>query len=153
MNDRIIHEIWRRAQSELEDHHYVCLWDLVSSVRSELPEADDRRVKDAVLAMIDQGLRRHEADAGLGAVPGGLESVWSEPVDQIVDRIRREWDELGRDPTPGEIVWFQKPGLDHAAEAQVIASPTQRYVQADGSQVFVQRFLSRLAHDRGWSPN
>lgn len=81
--------------------------------------------------------------AGLGAAPGGLECVWSDQVDRIIDRIRREWDELGRDPIPGEVVWLDKVRLDPMAEAMTVSHPTETYTQRDGTHVFVQEIGGR----------
>lgn len=138
MTDDILEDIWRLTRSELEDD-YVGLWELIRDVRDRLPELDEDQVKSAVLAVVGRALDRQEARAGLGAVVGGLEHVWTEPVNQIVERIEREWNELGRDPLPGEIVWFDKPRLDPTVQSEVIANPSQTFTQPNGAQVFVQR--------------
>lgn len=36
---------------------------------------------------------------------------WDLPAKEIVSRIDGEWNALGRDPNPGEIVWFVDPAL------------------------------------------
>ncbi|MEA5471832.1 hypothetical protein [Spirulina sp. 06S082] len=32
--------------------------------------------------------------------------IWDLSTKKILARIEREWDNLGREPNPGEIVWF-----------------------------------------------
>lgn len=177
MSDDILEDIWAKARRELEDD-YVGLWELVRRVRRHLPDLDDRQVQDAVLLMVDGGLRRGEARAGRGAVVGGLECVWTNPVNEITDRIRREWSELGRDPMPGEVVWLDEVRLDPTLQAAVISNPTKTYTQRNGAQVFVQQvgdrynvvmerergghgnwksvsnaILNRLIQNLGWMPN
>lgn len=142
MSDEILENIWKAARNELQDD-YVGLWELVRKVRRRLPDLDDQQVQDAVLAMLDRGLRRREVRAGLGAAVGGLESVWSNPVDQVIEQIRHEWNELGRDPAPGEVVWIDKLRLDPSTEAEVVANSTKTYTQHNGAQVFVQQIGDR----------
>lgn len=142
MSNNVLGEIWDLTRNELDDD-FVGLWELVIRVRNRVPELDDRQVQDAVLAIVEHGLRRHEAYAGLGAAVGGLESVWPDPVDQIIERIRREWDALGRNPNPGEIVWLDQPRLDRGAQAEVVANPSMTFTQPNGSRVFVQQVGDR----------
>lgn len=142
MTEGILEDVWNGARRELEDD-YVGLWELVRRLRRRLPDLDDQGVRNHVLVMIDRGLRRGEAEAGNGAIPGGLENVWSEPIDEIVERIRREWSLLARDPIPGEIVWLDQPRLDLAAQSEVVANPSKTFIQPDGRRVFVRQLGDR----------
>ena len=109
LSEAELEELWAPKRYELSVD-YVGLWELVKRVRRVQPELDDQAVRDTVLTLIERALDRSEAQAGTwprGAE--GLETVWHEPTATIIDRIRREWDALGRDPTPGEVVWLQAP--------------------------------------------
>ena len=104
-----LEEMWGPYRYELSVD-YVGLWDLVRRVRDLQPELDDQAVRDTVLTLIERALDRSEAQAGTwprGAE--GLEDVWREPTATIIERIRREWNALGRDPSPGEVAWLQAP--------------------------------------------
>lgn len=142
MTEDVLEDIWRRTRIELEVD-YVGLWELISEVRDRLPHLDEDRVQSSVLALVRGGLRRQEVRAGVGPVVGGLECVWTGPVDQMVERIRREWNELGRDPMPGEIVWFDQLPPNDTLQSDVVENPSQTFTQRNGSKVFVQRVGDR----------
>jgi len=106
-----LEELWGPYRYELGvANDYVGLWELVRRVRKVLPALDDESVRATVLTMIERALERSEAEAGTwprGA--DGLEVVSREPTHAIIERIRREWSELGREPEPGDVVWLQPP--------------------------------------------
>lgn len=108
MTDPILDEMWELYRNELH-RDYVPLASLVWGVRRRRPTFDDDQVRSAVLSMLEGGLRRREIRVGTAYSAHGLEDVWEEPVDEILKRIRREWDVLGRDPLPGEILWIDEP--------------------------------------------
>lgn len=82
-------------------------WLLVTDVQLADPAADDRTVKERTLAVLRDLLQAGYIKAGdLVNFKEDTFIQWEMPVDQIIDRIRREWDALGRDPKPWEIVWF-----------------------------------------------
>jgi hypothetical protein len=68
----------------------------------------DDDVRETVLAMVRRALERTEAEVGTQARGReGMADVWHAPIDAILERIRREWLALEREPRPGEIVWLQ----------------------------------------------
>lgn len=106
-----LEELWSSKRYELTVD-YVSVWEILRLVRRMEPELDDQAIRDTVLALIERGLDRSEAEAGTSPRGRqGLEHVWREPTDVIIDRIRREWTALGREPMPGELAWLQRPGL------------------------------------------
>lgn len=85
---------------------YVGLWQIIKRVGREfgLPERSEN--KKLVLQIINELL-----SAGLEAVtlsssgPGCI--PWqNQDSSYVLNRISTEWDNLGRDPNPGEIVWL-----------------------------------------------
>jgi hypothetical protein len=109
MNRASLEELWRPYGHELTSD-YVGLWELMMHVRREEPGLDEDAVRVTVLAMIAMALEQRAAQAGTHPRGReGLEHVWDGPTGQVVDRIRRDWIALGRDPKPGEVVWLQAP--------------------------------------------
>jgi hypothetical protein len=41
----------------------------------------------------------------------GRFTAWTGDVQNIMERIRREWDKLSRNPVPGDVVWLSRPEL------------------------------------------
>lgn len=82
-------------------------WLLVLDVRKATPEADDRTIQSQTLAILRDLLAAGYIRAGdLVDFKNDTFIPWDMAVDQMIERIRLEWDALGRDPKPWEIVWF-----------------------------------------------
>lgn len=84
---------------------YTGLWEFLRDVQRAYPGADDRAVKDRTLGVIRDLLEAGYIVAGdlkdgIGVVP------WPQPTDEVLQRIKSEWDALGREPNIWEIVWF-----------------------------------------------
>lgn len=104
-------ELWSSARYELTVD-YVSVWEILRRVQAMEPRLDERATRETVLNLIERSLNRSEAQ--IGTWPRGkrgLAHVWHEPTEVIIDRIRREWTALGREPMPGELAWLQRPGL------------------------------------------
>jgi hypothetical protein len=102
-------EIWAPFRFELT-RDYVGLWEIVARARHRAPDLDDDGVRDLVLRVVDRALRT--GDAVAGGFQGGINKTfvaWSGPPEAIIERISREWVELGTDPNIGEIVWLNSP--------------------------------------------
>jgi hypothetical protein len=111
LSDDRLEELWSSKRYELTVD-YVSVWEILRLVHRMEPQLDGQAARDTVLTLIERALDRSEAE--IGTWPRGrqgLEHVWHEPTDVIIDRIRREWIALGRDPMPGEVAWLQRPGL------------------------------------------
>lgn len=88
-----------------EDH--VGLWVIVKDVRRAFPEQAD--VFDVTLSLVKRLLLEGDVIAGHFRKIGEKEwkfDQWEMPVDEIIDKIGREWRCLGRDPDVSEVVWF-----------------------------------------------
>lgn len=85
---------------------YLGLWEFVFSVRdeSDIEDAGEIRRRTLGLArgLLDEGL----AKPGFPTSDGRFEVIEASAEDIIV-RISREWDELGREPDIGDIIWFR----------------------------------------------
>lgn len=85
---------------------YLGLWEFVASIRDESNTDDAGEIRRRVLAlvrgMLDEGLAR----AGFPTRDGHFDVVEMNTEDTVA-RISREWDELGREPDVGDIIWFR----------------------------------------------
>jgi len=84
---------------------YVGLWSLVWDIKNDFPELDRNESRASVLNIIRELLHENLIKAGIPKISGDFEE-WTGSVEEIVSRIRNEWEELGTDPTIGDIVWF-----------------------------------------------
>ncbi|MEO8714433.1 MAG: hypothetical protein ABI369_05420, partial [Acetobacteraceae bacterium] len=90
---------------------YVGLWQICGWVDGifEPRDPDSRKhlVLAAVQALLLSGLQPVDlAQVGAGCMP------WADQTPgRVIKRISEEWDALGRDPNPGDIVWFHDPNL------------------------------------------
>jgi hypothetical protein len=89
----------------------VGLWEVISIVKWNLVETnrehciDAQVVKKETLRVLGDLLRAELIVAGHPAEENNWES-WSLSPDVSLERIASEWDALGHDPTPGDVVWF-----------------------------------------------
>ena len=94
-----------------EDH--VGLWKVLWIVEDYAGPAPDE-FKETVLGVLSDLLEEGLLVAGFPS--GRLDfTPWEMPPAEAVARIRREWDELGRDPTIAEIAWFDITDKGRAA--------------------------------------
>jgi hypothetical protein len=90
---------------------YVGLWQIILRVRHDFGVFEREKLKKIVFQIV-----RELLTAGLEAVTlcaaAPVRRKWEDQdVEYVLDRVSQEWDALGRDPNPGEIVWFdQKRG-------------------------------------------
>jgi hypothetical protein len=94
-------------------------WLLVSDIRVADPKADDPTVKARTLEILRDLLAARYIRAGdLVDFKSDKFVPWNLAVDQIIERIQREWDALKRDPNPWEIVWFDSTAAGDKALAE-----------------------------------
>ena len=104
-------------------------WLLAGDVREADPSADDKTVKIRTLKIIRDLLSARYIRAGdLVDFKNDKFIPWDLTVDQIIGRIRQEWDALRRDPKPWEIVWFSSTlegdrALAEGQERNVLKEP------------------------------
>ncbi len=86
----------------------VGLWEAVRHGQRNFPHASPDEIKQVVLSALRVLLTARLIDAGLPVARGTSYDIvsWNLPADQAIERIRQEWDELGGEPTIGDIVWF-----------------------------------------------
>ena len=86
----------------------VGLWEFLARVREYLDEDDEEEMKAEVLDLVRIMLESGAMFAGdmKPGEPGVEVAAWNLSPADTIERIRKEWDELGRDPITGEIVYF-----------------------------------------------
>ncbi len=99
----------------------VGLWEAVWHAQQEFLKASADEIKEIVLSALHMLLTARLIDAGRSVArdssyirsdwrsvfgPGYDIVSWNLSAEQAIERIRREWDQLGGEPTIGDIVWF-----------------------------------------------
>lgn len=117
-----LHELQRVSLVEgLDD--YVGLWQWVRRVRDRWPDLADDAVRSKVLELVGELMRRNAIRAGALTRDGGFDA-WELTPAEALERIEREWIELGRDPNIADICWFNNTELgDALASAEQQAPP------------------------------
>ncbi len=88
---------------------YVGLWQICIRVRHDFKTEDKDQIKHITLDIIEEMLNRgleavSLASSGSGCLP------WSDQDHHsVINRISSEWRALGREPSVGDIVWFDNP--------------------------------------------
>jgi hypothetical protein len=85
---------------------YVGLWQIVIRVRHDFGLSDHEEIRKLVMQIIKgmllSGLEPVAFDSSARSSP------WpNQNVDYVLNRVSVEWDSLGRDPNPGDILWFR----------------------------------------------
>jgi hypothetical protein len=97
----------RTKQEIIDECHedYVGLWSLSWNLKRSFQEASEQDIRSLTIKLVRELLQEKDIHAGqFGA--GAKFIIWEMDVDEVVSRIEKEWDELGREPTIGDIVWF-----------------------------------------------
>jgi hypothetical protein len=116
-----LNEIQREFLVEgLDD--YVGLWQWVDKVRDRCPDLDDDAVRAKVLELVGELMQRNAIQAGPLYVKGGFDA-WELPPAEALERIGREWIELGRDPSIPDICWFSNTEHGDALASADRAAP------------------------------
>ena len=101
--------VLRKIRNELLEDQ-VGLWNLLSRVKAITP--DSNQWMQLTLEIVMHLLSTNEVLAGqfrlVSDVPkkGYCFELWNLSCGEAVERIRCEWERLGREPTMGEIVYF-----------------------------------------------
>ena len=93
---------------------YVGIPHVVAAVREAAPELDDGGRRDAVLALVAMLLGRGLVigtfrQVSAASAPDYVFERWPDANDELLARLRRDWDALGRDPEEGELAWIVAP--------------------------------------------
>ena len=84
---------------------YVGLWSLIWQVRERMRESDPERRREITMAIVSDLLHSDMIKAGMLDFTGGFEQ-WKDGPASIIERIAKEWSQLGREPDIGEVAWF-----------------------------------------------
>jgi hypothetical protein len=112
-------ELKQRALVEgLEDH--LGLWWLIGYFQ-DLPDSADRRRE--TLKFVEQLLGSGWFEPGFPTSDGVGFEAWKLSPEESLDRIGREWDELGHEPNIGDVVWLNltRAGVSEARKHVVRA--------------------------------
>ena len=103
-----------RGLAEEAQRDYVDLSRVVAAVREAAPELDEGGRRDAVLALVALLLARGLVigtfrQVSAVSAPDWLFERWPDARDELLARLRRDWEALGRDPEEGELAWVVAP--------------------------------------------
>ena len=84
------------------------LGDIVEHLGRQYPTARAAEIRWMTMELVRQLLGTGTAMAGLLAPDGRRLRPWALTPSQAQARIIKEWDDLGRAPRGGEIVWFSR---------------------------------------------
>jgi hypothetical protein len=104
-----LHRLLNRFTCEAAED-YIGLWQIVDAIKSKasLIEGIDGDLRSAVTGFVYQMLQHGfvAVDLTLG---GGCTPWADQRSTKVIQRIEDGWSKLGRDPTIGELAWFDKP--------------------------------------------
>lgn len=84
----------------------VGLWQIVKHVKEDLSIEGSADVREMTIAVVRK-LLESGAQAGDSPYTKGRFMPWREQgATEVIKRIEKEWDALGRDPNIPDIVWF-----------------------------------------------
>ena len=84
---------------------WVPLFFIVSFVREFYHYKDLELIKKTSFEVIKTLLKEELVIAG-DLLPGNTFITWNMPINNIITKIKLEWENLGRELIPHEIVWF-----------------------------------------------
>lgn len=83
----------------------VGLWVLIWHLERAFPEKTEGEIRSVTLELATQLLHVKGIRAGQFNEKGVFE-YWEGTPNEIIARIRKEWDMLGKTPDIGDIMWF-----------------------------------------------
>ena len=98
-------ELTQRLLLEGRDDH-LGLWWVVSEVSGCMGDAPRQEVKKETLALIHELLSAGLVEAGFPSKDGRGFEPWPGTAPEVLERIRKEWEALDRDPSIGDVVWL-----------------------------------------------
>lgn len=104
LSDLVINSVCESVVAEsLED--YVGLWSIIWQFREIYKETEPLEIRRGTLQVVEALL-----EAGLiqaGTFNDGEFEVWGLSSEEILNYIKDVWEEGGKEPNIGEIVWFE----------------------------------------------
>ena len=92
------------------DDDHTGLWVIVRRVREAFPNARPAEIRDMTLSILRDLLDAGLIVAGFPTRSGQFDPFTSSTEGTLL-RIQTEWDQLGREPDIGDVVWFATPRL------------------------------------------
>ena len=99
-----LHALLDQVHEECVDD-YVGLWSIVRDVSTALPNSTPTEIMSFTMALLDQLLCQRRVVAGDFAQDGTFHP-WNLSTAEIIGKVKREWERLGRHPDIGEVAWF-----------------------------------------------
>lgn len=91
--------------AEAEEDH-VGLWEVIGNAKRVSPNANSTEIQRITLDLVNELLNSGLIEAGFPASDGRSFIPWSGGSVEMVNRIKSEWNGLGREPNLGDVVWF-----------------------------------------------
>jgi hypothetical protein len=102
-------EVLEQLRAECQEDH-VGLWQMVNAVQQDLGIRGDDDVRAATLDLVRALLAKLGIEIGLPAPDGRHFNAWKLSPDEAAKAIEEKWTALGRNPTIGEVAWFNGAG-------------------------------------------
>ncbi|MGL4879520.1 MAG: hypothetical protein ACRC8K_00460, partial [Waterburya sp.] len=83
---------------------YVGLWSVIREVKNKHPDSDASLFRKQTIKLIRELLDNQLIQAGQFSTIKF--EIWNTSSEETINRIEKEWDELGREPDISDIVWF-----------------------------------------------
>ena len=93
------------AEAQVDD---LGFWEFVRTARRVQPAASEETIRQAVCDVIESAVSKNLLWSGWPPPTGGYQP-WDRPIGELLDYIREQWAALGRDPNPGDVMWFSRP--------------------------------------------
>jgi hypothetical protein len=90
-------------------HDYIGLWQIVVRVRHDFGLSDSLEIRRVALEIVSRLLSKGIEAVTLASSGAGCVLWENQDPTYIIRRISSEWEELGHDPSVGDIVWFNNP--------------------------------------------
>jgi hypothetical protein len=101
-------EIERGIVQESKDD-IIGLWSILWEVKHHMPDISQSAAKTTTLKIVRRLIEERGLVAGRPERGGRSFIRWNLSTEETLKRIEHEWEELGREPNIGEIVWFVMP--------------------------------------------
>jgi hypothetical protein len=85
---------------------YVGLWEIIHELRDYFPQANPNQIRLMTIEATREILESGFMEIGMFESVDGKNweyQIWNLDIDSIINRIEKEWDELGREPNIWEI--------------------------------------------------
>ena len=116
------------------DNDDVDLWSVVRMAQTVQPGASVEAIRQAVLDVIDHAVSN---DLVWPNWPPTTDPryfhyhPWVGPIDELLQHICQEWDALGREPNPGEVIWFKTPAVANFHQQEAAKTDAARRATTD----------------------